>query len=230
MPGTRPTYSHDQREALIRRVLVDGISARRAAKEANAGELPSAGGAMEAFGVTEDTAREWVRDRRAEVDAQTPPTPAEYVEIGNRLWGVHVREVERLERLQRSRKRTESEREKRDDALDRRLTSAVKRHKEARALLATPNPDPEEGDQAGEKLPAKPQGFVDQLAATAARTTTPTPQPQGAREKEGHEVGSDAGSDVRSSNGGGGAVLAAARAFEQRSGEHLNEASTDPDQ
>ena len=121
MAGAPPRYSEEQREAFIAAVIDGGTSAAAALELAKAGKLAG----LPAFSPSYDQVTEWVRIRRRDILAKTPPAADDYDAISRRLWAQHVAEIDRLERDLRKKKRTDADKER----MARQLGDAIKRHK-----------------------------------------------------------------------------------------------------
>jgi hypothetical protein len=173
MAGPNPKFSDAQRNAIVRRVLVDQVPVTDAVGDAAAGGLAD----VEAFEVPTSTAQRWVREaRNEEPDAQPTAQPDAGALDGmrTRLWALHLKSVDELER--RYAEATGDEMEQR--ALHRLMLAAIKRQRELEKLAAlapmTPAVSPG-ANGASEPDPTPESSFLEGLAREHAETEKQTP-------------------------------------------------------
>lgn len=131
MPGAPRTYSDRQREAAIRRINHDGLSAAAVVEEAKAGELDG----LEPFAPSTATVERWASEAaRYEDPAANLPSRGDVESAALRLWELHLASLAELEALRGKDERTEKEQR----ALDHGTLAAIKRQRELNHLLIRP--------------------------------------------------------------------------------------------
>ena len=186
MAGPSPKFSDAQRNAIVRRVLVDQVPVTDAVRDAAAGELAD----VEAFKVPTSTAQRWVRE------ARDGPAAAQYVPaqpdtdaldaMRARLWTLHLTSLDELEHRQQESDGDEMEQR----AIHLLMLAAIKRQRELEKLTAhrvTPAVSP------GAAPTAQPDPEAESFLERLSRESTPQSERERETPTEG-ETGQEAAS------------------------------------
>jgi transposase-like protein len=177
MAGTSPKFSDAQRNAIVRRVLVDQVAVTDSVRDAAVGNLD-----VEAFDVPTSTAQRWVREAREDRSglhhAPSQPEADALDTMRARLWALHLNSLDELERRHAECDGDEMEQR----AIHLLMLAAIKRQRELEKLTAhrvTPAVSP------GAAPTAQPDPEAESFLERLSRESTPQSEPERETPTEG---------------------------------------------